>query len=79
MPGKLYMGLDALAVGTQSTKDKVARAYCEGRAAADAGELETANPNTAQGAKDEAFISWDQGWLDVDGGLVDVSLTGCAV
>lgn len=79
MPGKLTMGLDSLSVGTQSDKSKVARAYCEGRAAAAAGALISTNPNTAQGAKDEAFIAWDQGWVDVDSALVDVSLTGCAI
>jgi hypothetical protein len=77
MPGKLYMGLDAISVGTQSDKIKVARSYCEGRKASADGELITTNPHSDP--KGEAFVSWDQGWTDEDGGLVDVSLTGCAV
>ena len=79
MPGKLTLGLDSLSVGTQSDKSKVARAYCEGRAAAAAGALIGTNPNTAQGAKEVAWSSGDQGWFEVDSALVDVSLTGCAI
>ena len=77
MPGKLYMGLDALSPGTQSTKEKVARAYCEGRKASADGQLITTNPDSDP--KGETFVAWDQGWTDHDTGSVDVSLTGCAV
>ncbi len=77
MPGKLTMGLDALDPGTQSTKSKVAKAYCEGRAASAAGALITTNPDADP--KGETFVAWDQGWTDEDSGSVDVSLTGCAI
>lgn len=62
MPGKLNVGLDAVDPGTQSSKSKVAKAFCEGRSAQIAGVLQSENPNAAQGAKDEAFVSWDSGW-----------------
>lgn len=77
MPGKLYMGLDAISVGTQSMKFKVARAYCEGRKASADGLPDTANPDSDP--KGEAFVSWDQGWTDHDTGAVSVKDTGCAV
>ena len=77
MPGKLKLGLDAISPGTQSSKDKVARAYCEGRAASAAGELRTANPDPDP--KGETFIAWDQGWEDEDTGAVSVKDTGCAI
>ncbi len=73
MPGKLNVGLDALSVGTQSTKSKVAKAYCEGRAANQDGVLQSANPDPDP--KGETFISWDQGWQDAN---VFVPPTGCA-
>lgn len=77
MPGKLYMGLDAISPGTQSNKNQVARAYCEGRKASADGELDTANPDPD--SKGETHIAWAQGWTDHDAGFVDVSLTGCAI
>ena len=79
MPGKLTLGLDALSVGTQSGKSKVAKAYCEGRAASAAGALIGTNPNAIEAPKGEAFIAWDQGWTDEDSGSVDVADTGCAI
>lgn len=77
MPGKLYMGLDALDPGTQSNKNAVAKAYCEGRAASAAGALITTNPDSDP--KGETFVAWDQGWTDEDTGAVAASLTGCAI
>lgn len=77
MPGKLYMGLDAVSPGTQSSKVKVARAYCEGRKASADGLIEADNP--IEDPKSEDSIAWDQGWSDHNSGSVDVALTGCAV
>ena len=75
MPGKLNVGLDALDPGTQSSKSKVAKSYCEGRSAEIAGVLQTANPHVGQGAKDESFIAWDSGWADA---LAATDPLGCA-
>lgn len=41
-------------------------AYCEGRAAAVAGELVTANPHTAGTPE---YIAWDNGWDSYNGGV----------
>ena len=76
MPGKAHLGLEAIADGIQSGKTREPRAYCEGRKANADGALITANPHTD--TKAEAFISWDQGWLDKDGALNTDREVGCA-
>ena len=77
MPGKQHMGLDSVAVGTQSGKTIVARAYCEGRQASANGALITTNPHSAD-TKQENFIAWDQGWVDEDTGANTARSVGCS-
>ena len=76
MPGKLDVGLDAISIGTQSSKSKMAKSYCEGRAAQIGGGSTGDNPHADP--KAEAFVSWAEGFNDAFLGL-DVKLTGCAL
>lgn len=60
MSGKVCKG------DTENPKLRESRSYCEGRAAAIAGDLKTTNPHADTASDDH--VAWDDGWDSHGGG-----------
>jgi len=56
----------------------LARIYCDGVTSAQGGGLQTDNP-WDQTTNTQEYDAWDTGWLDSDGGAVDLSCCGYPV
>ena len=65
MPGKLKLGLDGISAGAVAFEPRVALAYCQGRAARQAGAPD-ANPFNKD-EEEECNVAWQEGY---DNGLI---------